>query len=135
MKFVDQNLLEVGALLLAYVIAENRDDLNSTKHELFLTHKEFYPGDQFWVDQAVEVAEYVYETAKTIAPSRIPKLILLTQEIRKTLDDNLKPVGQIRNLLGGTLFSKSHPAPQDRTELGKKNLRALLIAVNSKLDD
>ena len=135
MKFIDQSLFEVGTLFLAIDIADQSDNLTTSKHELFRMYRDSYPGDHLWVDQASEAALSAYELAKKIAPQNPSRLLAVAMEVRKTLGDDLRPVSGVSKLLDGTWFARSHPSPESRVQLSRKNFQTLLVLVNSRLDD
>jgi hypothetical protein len=132
MKFMDQNLFDVIVLTIAAQAAESPERISSSVTEAYFAYRESYEGDNLWTDQAKETIKKIIEIAKTISKSDFPYLILLTAEIRKTMDENLKPLGKLSKFFKGTAFTQSHPAPHLRKEISIKNCQTLLIMVNNK---
>ncbi len=133
MKFVDQGLFDVSALTTARFLATSEEAGRTFLVEIFASYQSNYPGDNLWTDQALATAKEILHVAKNISPENYRELLAVSAEVRKTLDDDLKPISKMGKIFGGSFFSQSHPAPASRAEISIKNCRTLLLMVNSRL--
>lgn len=132
MKFLTQDIFDVALLEFACSHLRNSDSSAALVQQLGGAYKNDYPGDNLWLHQLLSLIDPVVALAHDLEPFFEVALFSFAIKVRKQLDENLEPVSALGKVFGGTLFTRSHPAPSERQRISYINTERLLnFCVNS----
>lgn len=133
MKFMPQDIFDVGVLML--IKAKNDKSLGGyelVKSYMLESYSKSYPGDNLWMQQTEQLATEFLNTSAFNSAAAMDVLNGAI-EVRMKLDENMKERGTLKKILGGTIFSNSHPGPSVRIEVARNNIKQLFAAVGTAI--
>jgi hypothetical protein len=132
MKFLTQDIFEVALLEVACLHLRSSQSSATLLQQLEVAYKKDYSGDNLWPQQLISLIDPVVVLAHELEPFFEVALFSFASKVRKQLDENLEPVSTLGKVFGGTLFTRSHPAPSERPRIAYVNTERLLnFCVNS----
>ena len=127
MKFLPQDMFETFSLALAKYKVQGQEDYVNFKLFLHEEYSNSFPGDNLWLEQAEAIVPDIIKIVEALAAKEKFRSLQVAMELRQKLDDDLNPPSATKKLLGGLMFTKSHPAPHIRKELAIKNIKLLFV--------
>ncbi len=118
MKYMDQSLFDVLALMLAHYKRLGDEIYEQARAGIWEGYGESFKGDDLWLRQAEEAASSIL---LKFPPGQWGEFYEAASQYRRRLDHEMKPPSWISRIAGGTMFMRSHPEPQNRVILCERN--------------
>ena len=125
-KYMPQDLFDTFALAVAFektATGKDYPELNTMRN--YHIYESSYPGDNLFLEQVIDTASIILEGWKNDAQDVLAYRLQSLFELRKHLDEDLNKKSIKKRLLGGAVFSSSHPDPHNRVDQAIKNINIM----------